>query len=90
MTSVLAEGDLGNISLGILYCSVCVFVFVASAVVERWNEKWTMVLGAFCYVAYMTSLIHVVRIVVCIASVVIGEPLGGGFFFFHLCVFEAS
>ncbi len=51
---------------------MCGFVFVAPPLVRRLGEKWTMVLGAACYVVYMASLIKIVAPLVLIAAVVIG------------------
>eukprot|EP00054_Salpingoeca_dolichothecata_P025026 m.172676 g.172676 ORF g.172676 m.172676 type:complete len:302 (-) comp25221_c0_seq6:687-1592(-) len=71
VTSLL-PGHLGNISLGVLYASVCFFVFLAPSIVNQLGEKKTMILGAVCYVIYMASLIKIYRPVVIAASVVIG------------------
>ena len=60
VTSLL-PGDLGNISLSVLYCSVCIFVFIAPSVASVLGERLTMVLGAVCYIAYMASLIKVLH-----------------------------
>ncbi len=51
-------GNLGNVSLGVLYVTVAVTVFLAPAIVYACREKWTMVFGALCYVvrAPMTPL----------------------------------
>lgn len=43
-------GDLGNVSLGVLYGTVALTVFFAPAIVYACREKWTMLLGAVCYV----------------------------------------
>jgi hypothetical protein len=43
-------GNLGNVSLGVLYVTVAVTVFLAPAIVYACREKWTMVFGALCYV----------------------------------------
>lgn len=72
VTSLL-PGGLGNQSLAVLYISVCAFVFLSPPIVRYMGEKWTMVLGAACYVVYMASLIKAVRPVVLTAAVVIGK-----------------
>jgi MFS family permease len=72
MVTSLLPGNLGNVSLGILYASICVFVFVAPPVVRALGDKNAMLLGAACYVVYLASLIHIVRAAVLVASVVIG------------------
>jgi hypothetical protein len=64
VTSLL-PGNLGNESLSVLYCSVCVCVFFAPSIASRMGERATMVLGAACYVVYMISLIEVHRACVC-------------------------
>lgn len=71
VTSLL-PGNLGNVSLGVLYVTVAVTVFLAPAIVYACREKWTMVFGALCYVVYMASLIEIVEWAVLGASVVIG------------------
>ena len=68
----LLPGNLGNVSLAILYISVCFFVFTAPRIVGRLGEKTAIMLGAACYVVYMASCIHVIYGVVLAAAVVIG------------------
>ena len=58
ITSLL-PGNLGNESLSVLSCSLCVCVFFAPSIARLLGEKSTMLLGAACYVIYMGSLIHV-------------------------------
>lgn len=71
ITSLL-PGDLGNESLSVLYCSICVCVFVAPSMAKAIGERATMILGAACYVAYMASLAHIITWIVLLLSVVIG------------------
>lgn len=68
----LLPGHLGAESLAVLYVSVCAFVFSAPHIASRLGEKWTMVVGAICYLVYMASLLHIIRAVVLAAAVVIG------------------
>jgi hypothetical protein len=46
----LFPGNLGNVSLAVLYISVCVFVSLSPAIVHRWGERLSMVIGAAGYV----------------------------------------
>lgn len=71
VTSLL-PAHLGNESLGVLYIVVCLTVFLAPVVVDRLGARPTMVLGAACFCVYLASLIHVQRLVVLAAAVVIG------------------
>eukprot|EP00049_Salpingoeca_infusionum_P003983 m.73400 g.73400 ORF g.73400 m.73400 type:complete len:457 (-) comp12367_c0_seq4:623-1993(-) len=71
VTSLL-PGNLGSTSLAVLYISVTVTCFVAPKVVASLGEKWTMVLGAACYLVYMISTIWAIKEVVLAAAVVIG------------------
>jgi hypothetical protein len=43
------------VSLGVLYVTVAVTVFLAPAIVYACREKWTMVFGALCYVVRAPS-----------------------------------
>jgi len=47
----LFPGNLGNVSLAVLYISVCVFVSLSPAVVHRLGERLSMVIGAAGYVS---------------------------------------
>jgi len=38
------------VSLGVLYVTVALMVFLAPAIVYTCREKWTMLIGALCYV----------------------------------------
>jgi hypothetical protein len=69
---VSAPGNLGNVSLAILYISVSAFVFAAPWIVARIGEIWAMFWGAACYVVYMGSVIYIVEDVVIATSIVIG------------------
>jgi Na+/melibiose symporter-like transporter len=68
----LLPGDLGKQSLTVLYVSVAVTVFSAPAMVHKLGTRTTLIIGAWLYVAYMASLIHIVPEVVLAMSVVIG------------------
>jgi hypothetical protein len=52
----LLPGNLGNVSLSVLYASVAVSVFFAAPVIRRWGAKWTMVAGSLTYCAYIASV----------------------------------
>ena len=65
-------GNLGYDSLAILYLSVCVVVPFAPALVAWAGEQKSMETGAWFYVVWMVSLIHVVPAVVYCTSFVIG------------------
>jgi hypothetical protein len=65
-------GDLGSVSLAILYASVVATIPVAPCLIARLGEKHAMLLGAVCYVAYMASLVHIVPALVYATSCVIG------------------
>lgn len=71
ITSIFPPG-LGNQSLGILYGSVALTVFIAPPMVEALGTRATMLIGAAGYVAYMASLIHFIPAVVLVMSTVIG------------------
>lgn len=71
ITSLFPPG-LGNQSLGILYGSVAVTVFLGPPMVEALGTRLTMFIGALGYVAYMASLIHFIPAVVLVMSTVIG------------------
>lgn len=70
-TSLFPTG-LGNQSLGVLYGSVALTVFAGPPMVDALGTRVTMVIGAACYVAYMISLIRLIREVVLVFSVIIG------------------
>eukprot|EP00050_Salpingoeca_kvevrii_P019971 m.92693 g.92693 ORF g.92693 m.92693 type:complete len:439 (-) comp8657_c1_seq2:43-1359(-) len=71
VTSLL-PGNLGNESMGVLYVSVCLFVFVAPTTVAAWGERIAMIVGAAGYLVFMASLIKIDKAVVLLCSVVIG------------------
>jgi len=70
--SAALAGNLGRVSLGVLYVTVALMVFLAPAIVYTCREKWTMLIGALCYVVYMASLIKIIEWAVLGASVIIG------------------
>ncbi|KJE89418.1 hypothetical protein CAOG_00889 [Capsaspora owczarzaki ATCC 30864] len=75
VTSLL-PGNLGNVSLAVLYCTVAASVFSAPFIVARFGERKTMVFGAACYVVFMISLIEIVYGVVVFCSMIIGFGAG--------------
>jgi len=70
-TSLFPQG-LGNQSLAVLYATVAVTVCLAPSMVETFGSRVTMMLGAWMYVAYLASVIHIVPGVVLAMSTVIG------------------
>jgi hypothetical protein len=70
-TSLFPPG-LGNASLGVLYASAALGVFLAPPAVDAGGTRLTMLVGAACYVAYLAATIKIVPGVVLGMSVVIG------------------
>ena len=83
-TSLYPAG-LGNESLGVLYVACAISVFAAPGLTNQMGPRFTMVLGAACYVVYLLSLIHIIPWVVLIMSTVIG--FGGAILWIALGVF---
>ena len=70
--TTLFPGNLGAISLAVLYATAGISVFAAPALTHSLGEKSTMLLGASCYVVYLISLLWLSPAVVITTSVVIG------------------
>lgn len=72
MATSLLPGNLGNVSLAVLYATVSVSVFTGPIILHTIGDRATLVAGAAMYVIYMASLIKIVEGVVIAFSVVIG------------------
>merc|ERR1711871_1722851 len=71
--TTLLPGCLGFTSLGVLYVSVCPSLLLAPGICARLGDKWTLVVGAFCYSIWIASLTRPdVPAIVILASIVIG------------------
>ena len=86
--SSILPGNLGLQSLGVLYGSVILFVFMGPPLVEAVGTRATMVFGAALYVVYMAGLYNVIPALVLALSVVIG--LGAAVLWVALGVFLAQ
>jgi len=69
-------GNLGSVSLGILYVTVAIGVWLSPGIANRIGLKWSLVLGLATYVVFEASLIKINYWVVVAASVVIGSGSG--------------
>ena len=50
-------GDLGFYSLGVLYFTFAFSCFIATPIVNKCGERFSMTLGSFCYFMYVSSFI---------------------------------
>lgn len=57
MLGDLGFGNFGFYSLGVLYFAYAICSFVATPIVNSCGERFSMVLGAFCYTLYNCSFI---------------------------------
>ena len=53
----LGFGNLGFLSLSILYFACSISCFVATPIVNKCGERFTMTVGALCYTFYTASFI---------------------------------
>ena len=53
----LGFGDLGFYSLGVLYFTFAFSCFIATPIVNKCGERFSMTLGAFCYFTYVSSFV---------------------------------
>ena len=65
-------GDLGTISIGLLYVFFALGGFVAPYLVRKLGAKNGMLLGSLTYIAFQLSLIYMITPIVLIVSVLIG------------------
>ena len=72
IATTLFPGNLGAISLGVLYAVAGVTVFAGPALTNVYGPRLVMVGGAACYVVYLTSLVWLSPALVITTSCVIG------------------
>ena len=53
----LGFGDLGFYSLSVLYFTFAFSCFIATPIVNKCGERFSMTLGAFCYFTYVSSFV---------------------------------